>query len=279
MSSRTGEGVDRFNFDFGSLGRKPFLFNCDAQTFLDLRSSELTPRSLAVMMMLDLNGSQVKSQREYARIWGPSPTAIRNRWAEAIALVIMWTTGYGSQWTYELARKAKKEWPYAFAQWELHCKRNGVTGSTPSRTSVHTAQNGSHVPLEQELSPKPSVNENQKKRIRDEQKTQLERTTNNTGNQNPEIHNTQQVDEGLKKKLIKVGIRDSMASKLLLQFDEDCIVRNLSFYEAKSSPKTPGLLVKAIQEDYAASVQHTEIVTRPYRPSTNPLDHMTEEPI
>jgi hypothetical protein len=279
MSKRTGEGVDRFSFDFGSINRKSFLFNCDAQALLDLLQGKLTARSLAVMMMMDLNGSQVKSQRAYARILDVSDTVIRNRWSEAIAYAINWITGGGSQWTYELAQKAKNQWPLAFSQWELQCKRKGLASSTSTGTSVRTARFGPLVQIGEKIGSKSTPNQNHMKRGRDGRKTQLKRTTNNTRNQNPENHNTQQNTEGLKKKLIAAGVRDSVASNLLLQYDEDCIVRNLSFYVAKASPKTPGLLVKAIREDYAQSAQLTGGVAQSYRPSSNPLDHKTEEPI
>ena len=279
MSRRTGEGVDRFSFDFGSINRKSFLFNCDAQALLDLGNSVVTPRSLGVMMMMDLNGSQVKSQRAYARILDVSDTVIRKRWPKAIAFVILWTTGHGSQWTYELAQKARKQWPLAFSQWELHCKRKTNASSTSRGTRVRTVQSGSNVSTGQELGSKSSRNQKHVKRGRGGPKTQLKRTTNNTGNQNPEIHNTQQVDTDLQKKLVAAGVLEPMASKLLLQFDEDRIVRNLSLYLAKTPPKTPGYLVKAIREDYAQAVRLTGGVTPSYRPSSSPLDHVTEEPI
>ena len=279
MSSGPSEGNTRPKFDFGSIHRKSFLFNCDAQALLDLRSGALTARYLGLMMMMDLNGSQVKSKREYGRILGVSDTFIRNRWIGAIAFAIIWTTGNGSQLTYELAQRAKKEWPSAFSQWELHCERKRLASSASSGTRVRTAQSGSNVPTGQELGSKPSSNQNHEKRVRGERETQPKRTTNNTGNQNPEINNTQKVDTGLKKKLVAEGVSDSMASKLLRQFDRDCIVRNLSFYVAKAPPKTPGLLVKAIQKDYAQSAQTTAGGARKYRPSNDPLDHMTEGPI
>lgn len=63
-----------------------------------------------VSVLLDVDRGQVKSQRDYARIWGQSRKWVRYRWEEIVADVVDLCTSHGRQLDGPLAQKLPPEW-------------------------------------------------------------------------------------------------------------------------------------------------------------------------
>lgn len=130
-----------------------YLYNLPRNVLIHLlrsesRSKGYSDAAVRVSMLLDVDAGQVKSQRDYANIWGWSRNKVRYHWTEIWHDVALWATSNGRQQDTRMAQKLPAKW----LKW-VETKHPLTTQQPPTYHPPKSASSGENDDASQEKPP------------------------------------------------------------------------------------------------------------------------------